>query len=135
MEAADGIRGAFPASLLRGSPSPGHPRRPEGLAAVPITTTDARRAGRRLPDDLQLVAGALCAVAAGQVNGRDVGGGVGVRVLVEGVVSVRWAVRSQRSCSPRLDSTGGKERCVADHRLGIGATGSRAAGLVGQVAL
>lgn len=98
-----------------------------------------------VPDDLQLIAGALhvissggdVVVAAGHMNWRDVGwgvGGVGVRVFVKGVVSgcgTVWRI----SCHPHLDSARRKDHCVADDSLGIRATGPRAAGLVGQVTL
>jgi len=73
--------------------------------------------------------------AAGQVDRGDVGGGVGVQVLVEGVVSVRRAVRRRLSRRLHPEGAGRKDHRVADDRLGIGAAGPRAAGLVGQVTL
>lgn len=95
-----------------------------------------------VPDDLQLIAGVLRiissgggVVATGHMNWRDVGWGVGVRVLVEGVVSGRGAVWRMMSCCLHIDSAGREDNCVADDCLGIRATGSRAAGLVGQVSL
>lgn len=97
------------------------------------------------PDDLQLIAIALCIVSGsgggcgvvptGHVNRRDVGrrvGGVGVRIVVEGVVSKGGAVRGEATRHLHLDAA---DQCVADDRLRVGATGPRAAGLVRQVAL
>lgn len=74
----------------------------------------------------------------GHVNRRDVGrgvGGVGVRVLVEGVVSEGGAVRGEAAGRLHLDATGGVDQRVADDRLRVGAAGPRTAGLVRQVAL
>lgn len=96
-----------------------------------------------VPDDLQVIVSILHvisiggdAVAACNVNRSDVGwgvGGIGVRILVEGVVSGRGAVWMSRCL--HFDSARGEDHCVADDCLGIRATGSRAARLVGQVTL
>lgn len=75
---------------------------------------------------------------SGHVNRRDIGrrvGSVGVRVLVEGVVSEGGAVRGEAAGRHHLDTGGGVDQRVADHRLRVGAAGPRAAGLVRQVAL
>lgn len=98
-----------------------------------------------VPDNLQLVAIVLHVVsddggivAAGHMNWCDVSwgvGSVGVRVLIEGVVSGRGAVWRRMSRHLHPDSAHGEDHCVADDCLGIRATGSWAACLVGQVTL
>lgn len=102
------------------------------------------------PDDLQLIANALHIISSssggrgggvmptGHVNRRDIGrrvGGVGVRVLVEGVVSKGGAMRAEVIRRLRLGATGRVDQRVADDRLRVGTAGPRAAGLVRQVAL
>lgn len=77
-------------------------------------------------------------MSTGHVNRRDVGrrvGGVGVRVLVEGVVPEGGAVRGEVTRRLHLDAASRVDQRVADHRLRVGAAGPWAAGLVRQVAL
>lgn len=97
-----------------------------------------------VPYDFQLVISALCVissgggiVAAGYMNWRDISwgvGGVSVWVLIEGVVS-RCGTVWRNMSDLHLDRARRKDHGVADDRLGVRATGSRAASLVGQVTL
>lgn len=78
-----------------------------------------------VPDNLQLVAGALrvvhggggvVGVAEGSVDGGDVVRGVGVRVLVEGVVSGGAAGRGS---SPHWDDGSPENHRVFEDRLRV----------------
>ena len=124
-----------------------------GAIAMHHLRTGCRRVGRgeRSPDDLQLCAAAALAVlprgagalAAGHVDGRDVGRRVGVRVMVERVVPEHGATgrRRRRGClhgrhgDGRHGRRGAEDHRVADDRLGIRAAGARTAGGVGEIPL
>ena len=72
---------------------------------------------------------------------RDVGGGVGVRVLVEGVVSERGAPRCGGWGMGHLDDDrgggdgGSKRHGVTDDRRGFGAGGARTADRVCEISV
>lgn len=89
MDAAAGVCGALPSSLLGWFPSSGHPGRTQWLAVFPqflilfdqlqIQCEPTTEAVANVPDDLQLIAGALCVIsggggvmATGHVHWRDV---------------------------------------------------------------
>lgn len=97
-----------------------------------------------VPDDLQHISSILHLIShggvvpTGHVNWCHIGrrvGGVGVRVPVEGVVPERGAVRGKVRGHLPPDRVTGKDRCIADDRLGIRPAGWWTAGLVGQLTL
>lgn len=92
-----------------------------------------------VPDDLQLDAAGpiLCATdvaALSHVDWCDVGRGIGVGVLVEGVVSGGGAAWRKVRCRLPL-CRARKQDHLADDGLGVRAARLRAASLIGQVPL